>query len=70
MLLFRSEEEIDRWVHDASRERGAVLTLPQMWRLAQLWYHDRLDADFRGRTAAQVEQIFAEVGLTSDFWKF
>jgi hypothetical protein len=70
MLLFRSEEEIERWRIRTRRGAGAILTLPQAWQLAQLWYHNRLNEDYRGRAPAEAEQIFAQVGLVSDFWKF
>jgi hypothetical protein len=70
MLLFRSEEEIGRWRRQTGRNAGAILTLPQTWQLAQLWYGTRLNEDFRGRTPAEAEKIFAQVGLVSAFWKF
>jgi hypothetical protein len=69
MLLFRSEEARDQWCADRGRARGDTLSLDQIWRLAQLWYSDRLDPAYQGRSAAQAQAIFAQVGLTSPFWQ-
>jgi hypothetical protein len=40
----------------------------QLWKLAQLWYHNRLALDYHGRTIAQAEAIFNQLGFTSPFW--
>jgi len=40
-----------------------------VWDLSQRWYHNRLSADYRGRTAAEVGVIFQDLGLTSAFWQ-
>ena len=42
MLLFRSEEWIDKWCQRNNLERGEVLTIHQVWELSKLWYHNRL----------------------------
>ena len=47
---------------------GAIFSLEALWRLAQLWFHDRLDPAWRRRTPAEVRAIFGEVGLTDGFW--
>lgn len=59
---------MDRWRRAADRVRGEVLPMATVWELSKAWYHARLSADYRGRTAAQVQEIFASFGLTSDFW--
>jgi len=46
-----------------------VLTLEQTWRLAKLWYHDRLDPQWRRRTPAEATAAFASIGLTGAFWQ-
>jgi len=68
MLLFRSEEEIAWWCAATGEPRGEALPLAQVWELAQAWYGDRMDPDFRGRTAEQAAGIFARAGLISAFW--
>lgn len=68
MLLFRSEEWIERWCKRNNLERGEVLTLDQVWELSKLWYHDRLSPNYHGRTVEQAEEIFKQAGLMSAFW--
>ena len=69
MLFFRSEEALEQWLASKQAERGAVLTIPQLWELSQHWYHNRLLPEYHGRTVEQVQEIFKEVGLTSEFWQ-
>ena len=40
------------------------------WRLAREWYGgDRRDPQWRRRTIEEAEALFAELGLTGDFWR-
>jgi hypothetical protein len=68
MLLFRSEEWIERWCRKNGLERGEVLSVDQVWELSGLWYQDRLSPDYHGRTVEQAEEIFKQAGLKSKFW--
>ena len=68
MRLFRSEEHVRRWSEESGIPVGAIISLEALWRLAQLWFHDRLDPAWRRRTPAEVRAIFGEVGLTDGFW--
>lgn len=66
MLLFRSEEHIERW----SGPRGAVLSMETAWRLAQAWFRaDRRDPNWRRRTPDEIREVFTSLGLTGDFWR-
>jgi len=67
-LFFRSEDAIDTWCAEHGMARGETLPVEQVWSLAQLWYHNRLDADYHGRSAAEAVAIFRRLGLTSPFW--
>jgi hypothetical protein len=69
-LLFRSEEEVNRWCRETAEEYGEVVSVARVWKLAQLWYGNRMNPDYRGRTTAEAEEIFNTLGLTSAFWKF
>lgn len=69
MLLFRSGEGIDRWAEARRLMRGESLSLKRIWELSKLWYGERLDPNYRGRSAAEAEAIFRRVGLTSSFWR-
>ncbi|MCL4296824.1 MAG: alkylmercury lyase family protein [Anaerolineae bacterium] len=68
MLLFRSEEVLQRWCETNHRSRGEVLSVSQVWELSQEWYSNRLLVEYHGRSLAQVEAIFKQVGLVSPFW--
>ena len=59
---------MNEWCARIARPRGEVLSLEQVWSLANAWYGDRLDPDFRGRTADQAQDIFRGLGLGSPFW--
>ena len=69
MLAFRSETHVDRWSEQTRIERGASLSLNQLWNLADVWYRDRLSPDWRRRSAEEVEAVFADIGLTGEFWR-
>ena len=69
MLLFRSEEDIDRWCATWRLPKGAVLTLQKGWDLARVWYgEDRRDPAWRRRTLEETEAVFASLDLRSSFW--
>jgi hypothetical protein len=49
---------------------GEILTYEQVWELSKLWYRDRMLPDFTGRTIDEAHQIFEQLGLLSQFWRF
>ena len=69
MLLFRSEEHIGTWNRRRGIGTGATLTLDQQWGLARIWYANRMESDWRRRTPAEGEAVFASLGLTGEFWR-
>ena len=69
MLLFRSEQHVERWCSQWNRPRGGPLTLAQGWELAKAWYADRLSPVWRPKTVAEARAAFARIGLTGEFWK-
>jgi hypothetical protein len=60
---------VEGWLDQRGLERGAVFSMEQMWRLARAWYANRLAPDWRRASADEAEALFAEVGLTGDFWR-
>lgn len=69
MLLFRSEEHVDRWCRTWRMEHGAAFSLETAWRLAVAWCGpDRREPDWRRRTVEETEALFEELGLTGAFW--
>jgi hypothetical protein len=69
MLLFRSEEHVEEWVRTGQGPRGALLTLDQLWGLAEAWYANRMDPDWRRRTPEEAQALLDSLGLTGDFWR-
>jgi hypothetical protein len=68
MLLFRSEEHVERWGERRRIPTGATLTPQQGWRLADAWFEDRLSFDWRRKTPEEARAIFDGIGLTDPFW--
>jgi len=68
MLLFRSEEWVEKWCKRHNLERGEMLSLGQVWELSKLWYGNRMSLEYHGRSMEQVAEIFKQAGLTAKFW--
>jgi len=69
MLLFRSEEHIDRWCAFRELPRGETMTPEQTWQLAQGWYGDKLRPGWRRKTVEEAEATLTSIGLTEPFWR-
>lgn len=67
MLIFRSEEHVNRWL--AGRERGAVIPVTKLAELASAWWADRLAPDWQPHTLEQNQAILDGLGLVGDFWR-
>jgi len=68
MLLFRSEEHVATWL--GGRTPGATISVTTLSDLANAWWSDRLDPDWRPRTRDQNQAILDGLGLTGPFWTF
>ena len=68
MLLFRSEETVDRWCQARDIPRRPLISLAQLWQLAVRWYANRLTVESRRPAADEMVSIFASIGLTGPFW--
>jgi hypothetical protein len=68
MLLFRSEESVDGWCAANGLARRPLVTLPQLWQLAVIWYGNRLTPGARRPAADEMVSIFGSLGLTDPFW--
>jgi hypothetical protein len=69
MLAFRSEVHVDRWREQRCLPLGAVFSLDQMWGLADAWYRNRLDREWRRRTPEEIQALFSELALEGEFWR-
>ena len=68
MLFFRSEDAVRAWCVNKKIPLRPVVDLPTLWRLAKVWYGDRLNPDVRRPRPDAVSDIFAGIGLTGEFW--
>jgi hypothetical protein len=68
MLFFRSEENVAAWCRQSDLPVRPIVTMSQLWYLADTWYGNRLTVDSRRPAAEQMPQIFANVGLEGPFW--
>jgi len=69
MLLFRSEEHVDRWCDQRGLERGGLVKPEQIWAMARAWYSNVLSPDFRRRPPEEAQAFFTEINLTGPFWQ-
>ncbi|HEX6506103.1 MAG TPA: hypothetical protein VF221_00575, partial [Chloroflexota bacterium] len=59
----------DRWRNPRGLPPDGTMSLATMWQLADAWYRDRLDPAWRRQTGGAAETLFAQLGLTGDFWR-
>lgn len=66
--LFCSTECVEAWLARTGHDRGYVMDLETLWRLASRWYAGRLEHGYTRRDPSQAAAYFREVGLTGPFW--
>jgi hypothetical protein len=66
--LFCSADCVDRWLADTGLDRGHVMDLGTLWRLARGWYAGRLDRGYTRREPLSAAEYFRSVGLDGPFW--
>jgi hypothetical protein len=69
MLLFRSEEHLERWLDQRDRTHGATMSLAQQRELGTRWYENRLAEDWKKRSPEEAQAILEKVGLSGPFWQ-
>jgi hypothetical protein len=67
--LFCSPAHVDAWARSGPHPVGQVIPAAVMWRLAQVWYGDRLDPDWSPRPVADAQRLLEQCGLTGEFWR-
>jgi hypothetical protein len=66
--IFCDADCVDAWAARQGLERGSVMDLPTLWRLAAGWYAGRLDRGYTRREPAAAAGYFRDVGLRGAFW--
>jgi hypothetical protein len=66
--IFCDEGCVDAWLAEAGRQRGYVMDLGTLWRLASHWYDGRLDRGYQRREPATAAVYLRDAGLDGPFW--
>jgi len=66
--IFCEEACVERWLAATGNERGYVMDLSTLWRLARDWYRGRLDRGYQRREPVAAKEYFRQVGLIGPFW--
>ena len=66
--IFCSEACVTTWLDQSGRERGYVMDLPTLWRLASGWYAGRLERGYVRREPSDAAEYLRSVGLSGAFW--
>jgi hypothetical protein len=69
MLLFRSEEHVERWCRVRGLPKRPLVSLGQLWELSVAWYSNRLTPEARRPMGTEIREIFDRLGLTDPFWQ-
>jgi hypothetical protein len=67
-LLFCSADCVELHLATTGANRGYVMDLATLWRLASHWYDGRLDRGYQRRDPAEAKTYLRDVGLSGDFW--
>ena len=60
---------MDKWCKEQKLERGGIVTIEQMWRLAKEFYQGKLKLDWSPKSKSEKQELFTELGLPAEFWK-
>jgi Alkylmercury lyase len=66
--IFCSEDCVAIWLDESGQQRGCVLDLPMLWRLAAGWYAGRLERGYVRREPGAAADYLRGVGLSGTFW--
>jgi hypothetical protein len=68
MLFFRSEELVTEWCRERGLPQRPLVTLDQLWQLAEAWYKNRLTPEATRPMGDDMRAIFERIGLVGPFW--
>lgn len=66
--IFCSEQCVTTWLERTGHQRGYVIDLPTLWRLASGWYAGRLERGYVRREPSAAAEYLRSVGLSGAFW--
>jgi hypothetical protein len=65
--IFCSVDCVAIWLNESGHQRGSVLDLPTLWRLAAGWYAGRLERGYVRREPSAADYL-RSAGLSGTFW--
>ncbi|MBX3735173.1 MAG: hypothetical protein KF715_00660 [Candidatus Didemnitutus sp.] len=68
LVAFHYEADAREWTHRHGFKLGQVLPIAQLGDLARRWYGRHADRAWTKWSIAQARDIFAQSGLTGEFW--
>lgn len=66
--IYCSEQCVTTWLDRTGHQRGYVMDLPTLWRLASGWYAGRLERGYIRREPSAAAEYLRSVGLHGEFW--
>ncbi len=66
--LFCGQACVESWLATSASDRGYVMDLATLWRLASRWYEGRLERGYTRREPSAAAAYFQGVGLRGPFW--
>lgn len=68
MLLFDSEEEINRWCERHDIDKGDVQPIQKIFEFAKVWYGNHLSPEWVKWTTEEAKEIFERFDLSHPVW--
>jgi hypothetical protein len=68
ILLFHENDDIHAWTEERGIQFGSVVPIDTMWTLAQRWYGNKAELDYKRLSRDEVMHLFKELGLAGEFW--
>ena len=68
--IFCSQECVSTWLGQTGVQRGYVMDLTTLWRLASGWYTGRLERGYVRREPSAAADYLRGAGLSGPFWGF
>ena len=66
--IFCGESCVEAWLEATANQRGDVMDLATLWRLARGWYRGRLERGYQRRVPVEAVEYFRQAGLSGPFW--
>ena len=69
MLVFESEEQIDKWSKKHNIPKGDIQPIDRIWNFSKKWYGNHLNPDWTKWTIEEAKEMFREFELSDRIWK-